>query len=132
MWRNGAFSYGEDGIKRSKLEKRVYAAILERYPDARHTFPIHTKERSYYYDVYVPSLNTIMEVNGDFWHCNPTVLSEQEWNLVRDVGAVRARDADKLRVAVEAGFRVVVLWEADLNRHGLDLVHEELTASRLE
>lgn len=114
MWRNGAFSYGEDGIKRSKLEKRVYAAILERYPDARHTFPIHTPERSYYYDVCVPSLNTIIEVNGDFWHCNPAVLSEQEWKLVRDVEAVRARDADKLHVATEAGFRVVVLWENQL------------------
>lgn len=114
LWQRGAFTYSDDGIKRSKLEKRVYAAILERYPDARHTFPIHTPERSYYYDVCVPSLNTIIEVNGDFWHCNPAVLSEQEWKLVRDVEAVRARDADKLHVATEAGFRVVVLWENQL------------------
>lgn len=127
MWRAGAFAYGEDGIKRSKLEKRVYAVILERYPDARHTFPIHTSERSYYYDVFVPSLNTIVEVNGDFWHCNPTVLSEQEWELVRDVRAVRARDADKLRVATEAGFRVVVLWEHDLNSLGLESVVTQIS-----
>lgn len=114
LWQQSAFTYGDDGIKRSKLEKRVYAAILERYPDARHTFPIHTDERSYYYDVFVPSLNTIVEVNGDFWHCNPTVLSEQEWGLVRDVGAVRAADDKKRCVAIEHGYRFITLWENQL------------------
>jgi len=129
MWREGAFAYGDDGIKRSKLEKRVYAAILEIYPDARHTFPIHAPERSYYYDVCVPSLKLIVEVNGDFWHCNPTTLTDQEWRQVRDLAEVRSRDAEKHRVATDAGFRVVVLWEADLKRQDLTSVARALTGT---
>jgi G:T-mismatch repair DNA endonuclease (very short patch repair protein) len=115
MWQRGACTYGDDGIKRSKLEKRVYAAILKLHPDARHTFPIHADERSYYYDIHVPSLNTIVEVNGDFWHCNPRSMSDEEWMQVRDVTSIRARDAEKHRVAVERGYRVITLWEMDLD-----------------
>ncbi len=126
LWQRGAFTYGDDGIKRSKLEKRVYAAILKCYPDTRHTFPIHTSERSYYYDVFVPSLNTIVEVNGDFWHCNPMVMSEHEWNQVRDVEAVRAADDKKRRVAIEHGYRFVVLWENQLLADFEHAVFEQL------
>ena len=24
-----------------------------------------------FYDVYIPQFNTLIEVDGDFWHCNP-------------------------------------------------------------
>lgn len=114
MWKRGAYTYGDDGIKRSKLEKRVYAAILKYYPNAQHTFPIYTSERSYYYDVFIPSLNTIIEINGDFWHCNPTIKCERDWNLVRNVVAVRAADDKKRRVAMEHGYHFITVWENNL------------------
>ncbi len=115
LWRQGAFTYGsEKGIMRSKLEIRTYELIRSHYPDAEHTWPIHTEERSYHYDVFVPSLNTLIEINGDFWHCNPELRSEDEWAKVRNVRHVWKADEEKAQVAIEHGYRFVTLWEKDL------------------
>jgi hypothetical protein len=114
-WRNGKFTYGsKKGIMRSKLEIRTYELIKSRYSDAEHTWPIHTEKRSYNYDVFIPSLNTLVEVNGDFWHCNPTLHSEDEWAKVRNVRHIWSNDEEKARVAIEHGYRFITLWETDL------------------
>jgi hypothetical protein len=115
-WHDGKFTYGsENGIMRSKLEIRTYELIKIHYPDAEHTWPIHTERRSYHYDVFVPSLNTLVEINGDFWHCNPKLRSEDEWAKIRNVRRVWKADEEKAQVAIEHGYRFVTLWENDLN-----------------
>lgn len=115
LWRDGKFTYNsKNGIMRSKLEIRVYELIKSRYPDTKHTWPIHTDERSYYYDVFVPSLNTILEINGDFWHCNPKLRSEEEWAKVRNVKHIWNNDKNKAHAAIKNGFHFITLWETDL------------------
>jgi hypothetical protein len=53
----------------SKLEK-TFANILDLLNiDYQQHF--YAKEIKAFYDFYIPETNIIIEVDGDFWHCNP-------------------------------------------------------------
>lgn len=48
----------------SNVEKEVYQIVKSIYPDARHQELI-----SYYsYDIFIPSLNLLIEFDGTYWH----------------------------------------------------------------
>ncbi len=115
LWKDGAFTYGDDIVNRSKLEKRVFEQTKAIHVDAIHSHIIRDGDRVYCYDIYVPSINTLIEVNGDFWHCNPKLMTDEEWLKIRpSLNEVRERDKNKARVAEEHGLRLVTLWESDL------------------
>lgn len=115
MWRDGKFAYGDGYVKRSKLEKRIFELVKASHPDAVHSYTLGDGDRTYCYDIFIPSLNSLIEVNGDFWHCNPKLMTDEEWLQIRpSLNEVRERDTRKARVAEERGLRLIVLWESDL------------------
>jgi hypothetical protein len=81
----------------------------------------HIEGVSYLYDIFVSSLNLLLEFQGDYWHANPrkypagTLLPMQNRGVV-PVEEIWARDEAKKKVAEERGFRVAYLWESDYKR----------------
>ncbi len=49
----------------SKVEKEVLEKVREKYPDIKTQFKID----KCYFDMCVG--NKVIEVDGDYWHCNP-------------------------------------------------------------
>ena len=66
------------------------------------------------YDFYLPDYNIIIEVDGDFWHCNPIkhIIPEcktQEINL--------ENDKFKTQWAINNGYTLLRFWENDINNN---------------
>jgi G:T-mismatch repair DNA endonuclease (very short patch repair protein) len=79
-----------------------------------------TDKRSVFvFDFHIPSSNTLIEVNGTFWHADKRVF--QPMDVVRFPGdrvflaqEIWQRDENKRIAAELAGYRVVTVWELDL------------------
>ena len=116
MWKRGAFWLGQ-GVFRSGLEKRVFDLIKNAKPDARHSFSISGGSRTFNFDACIPSTKLLIEVNGDYWHCNPAIYNGDHFDVSRGVRAqeIWDRDAVKKLAGETQGYQVITLWECDLN-----------------
>lgn len=69
----------------------------------------------FFYDFYIPSKNTLIEVDGDFWHCKPgtkheiPIMKEQTKNVVND--------KKKTAIAYSKGYILLRFWESDINEN---------------
>lgn len=109
-WENG--DIGKKKHYTSKLEK-TFANILDLL-DIKYDKFFYAKEIKAFYDFYLPDSNLIIEVDGDFWHCNPTKFPEpkyetQKRNLIRD--------KEKIQWAQENGYKLLRFWEDDINNN---------------
>jgi hypothetical protein len=132
MWKTGIFNYGKNGNHwRSKLEISIYEKFLERCPDAKHSHSIITTSRTYVFDIYISSLNLLIEVNGDYWHLNPTKYKHDYIDETRNVIAAGVWQADltKREEAIKQGFIVTTIWESDITSLGIDCVVDRILNS---
>jgi very-short-patch-repair endonuclease len=65
------------------------------------------------YDFYIPSTNTLIEIDGDYWHGNPEVFEEQNGMQRR---AAR-NDGYKNVLAKGLGYNIERVWESDLKNN---------------
>jgi very-short-patch-repair endonuclease len=73
-------------------------------------------KHGYHCDILIPSINLIIECDGDYWHCNPKrFINPNEWQL-------KKIEEDKIRTEelIEKGFKVLRLWEMDINKINLE------------
>jgi len=95
-------------IGTSKLEKRV-AAIAKQYGFIQ----------SVAVDRYLADLlkdNIIIEVNGDYWHCNPVIWKENDIHPFKKVSAKNIWEHDRKRKEhlQSLGYTVYEIWERDI------------------
>lgn len=65
-------------------------------------------------------MNTLVEVQGDYWHSNPSVyLDKSTLTTVQLLNL--ERDVLKKQVALDANFSIVYLWEKDIKENILNL-----------
>lgn len=67
-------------------------------------------------DAYLPELNLVIECQGDFFHCNPAAYPEGPTGAIQI--AVTKRDASRRKWLRNRGYRLVELWESDINSVG--------------
>jgi G:T-mismatch repair DNA endonuclease (very short patch repair protein) len=67
-------------------------------------------------DVYIPSLNLIIEYFGDYWHCNPKKYESDYFNYKKNKFAWELWDYDKKKIDLikSYGYNLEVVWEGDL------------------
>jgi very-short-patch-repair endonuclease len=98
----------------SKLEK-TFKDILNQIDGIIYSTHFYAKPIKAFYDFYLPKHNLIIEVDGDFWHCNPsTIHSEaiyesQKKNILRD--------QEKNEWAKNNGFDIIRFWEYDISNN---------------
>jgi very-short-patch-repair endonuclease len=61
----------------------------------------------------------IIEVYGDFWHCNPTKYSGEYFNRGKRKTAeeIWKRDACRKETFESKGYKFLSLWETEINKH---------------
>jgi G:T-mismatch repair DNA endonuclease (very short patch repair protein) len=64
------------------------------------------------FDEFLPEQNTLIEVNGDYWHCNPKKFTNGPINEIQK--RRMERDKFKCEYARSSGFNLVILWESDI------------------
>ena len=109
----------------SKLEL-TFISILEDL-GIEYTRFYYAKPIKAFYDVYIPQFNTLIEVDGDFWHCNPKIYTEaiyesQKKNILRD--------HEKNTWAVDNGYSIIRFLEYYINHnkeHVIEILKKHFT-----
>jgi very-short-patch-repair endonuclease len=63
------------------------------------------------YDFKIEGKPLILEIDGDFWHGNPSTKNHYD-----KASAVRKNDDVKTQLAEERGYKVIRLWESDIKK----------------
>lgn len=78
------------------------------------------KNRRYFYDLFIPELNLLIEFNGDYWHANPDMYKPEDV-LNYPSGTTTAadrwkKDEHKKAVAENRKYDIIVIWESELKK----------------
>jgi hypothetical protein len=98
----------------SKAEVSFFESIKEVFSDAVRSFQINGV--GHVYDVFIPSENTIIEFDGDFWHGNP-----KKFSLSPRMKKQHFIDIAYQNFACKSGFNFVRVWQSESESFLLDL-----------
>lgn len=93
----------------SSLEKIVSEFLNEAGIDFTQQFVLG----AFFFDFHIVNSNVLIEVHGDYWHCNPAVYIDGPVNEMHR--RMMRRDFCKRDYARKMGFKRLVVWERDLN-----------------
>lgn len=107
------------GTNVSKLEKNILSLVLEEYKDAENTCTLG----KYVVDIFVPSKNLIIEIYGDYWHCNPIYWKPNEYNKTLHMTAQEKwqKDKDRIENLQSQGYTTIVLWENEIKNNNFNI-----------
>lgn len=105
---------GVVGRSHNHLEARFAKLLDAAGVGYRWQFPLGP----YAYDFLLPD-RLLVEVHGTYWHADPRVYEGKI--LTPDQRRNRLHDIDKMLFAAGRGYRLKVVWEADLARRGVTL-----------
>lgn len=68
----------------------------------------------------------IIEIYGDYWHCNPQIekYCKQDWihpKLKMTPKEKWQEDFERVKLLEEQGYQVIILWEADIKYHNYNV-----------
>ncbi len=126
------------GYKISKPEIKLVEILSELNFTYIHQFkikkPKETQNRYnnkiYYYDIYLPDFNLIIEMNGNYWHANPNFYKADDIVFFK-FAHIKAEDIwkrDKLKhdYAKEKGHNIITIWENEIHKKTNDEIKELL------
>jgi len=106
-----------DGAHISKAETRISDLLTEMGVTHERQLCLKRGQKRFYYDLHIPSLNLVIEFNGDYWHANPSLYQADDIIPFSFAGVcakdIWEKDRVKLDWAREKGYRVCVIWEQE-------------------
>lgn len=100
----------------SNLETKISEVL--NYLSISYTTQFHIKGKIF--DFKISNTNILIEVNGDYWHCNPTKYSIDEVvkfpGEIRKVKDVWKKDNDKRERVEKIGYKVIYIWEDEIKK----------------
>ena len=109
----------------SLLETSIFEAIQQTFPNAEKQFNLSREgKRNFIYDIKLD--DKIIEIQGDYWHCNPFLYKEDYYHTAKKLYArdVWAKDAEKAELAAKNGFQLLAVWEHDFNNNQQDVIDQ--------
>ena len=84
-------------------------------------------------DIFLPDQNTVIFVNGCFWHGCPTcrhakirpAQNAEYWNKKLD--RTLERDKENIKKLKELGYKVLIIWECETRKKKIDLLRDKIT-----
>lgn len=107
-------------VKRSLLEIKFEVFLNLLSLKFISSYYINFKKIHMIYDFYLPEYNTLIEIDGDFWHCNPNSkysspeCKTQELNIIND--------QVKNKWALDNGYKLLRFWETDINTNPTQII----------
>ena len=96
--------------KKLTSPEKIFLSILKKYKiEYKPQHIIGTK----IFDYYLIESNTLVEVQGDYWHGNEEVFE----SLTGYQKHIKKRDVDKKNMAMGRGYKFLEFWEIDLNKN---------------
>jgi G:T-mismatch repair DNA endonuclease (very short patch repair protein) len=98
--------------RRSKLEYFFEGILVSLNIDYTHSYYVESINKIY--DFHLPKYNILIEVDGDFWHCNP---QEYDVPLCKTQHINIENDKFKSQWALDNGYTLLRFWEDDINNN---------------
>jgi len=108
-------------VKRSNLEYK-FEDILKSF-NIEYSYSFYIKSIGKIYDFHLPKYNILIEVDGDFWHCNPN--SKYKTPTCKSQILNIKNDKFKNKWAKDNGYQMLRFWETDINTN-IEQVKQEL------
>lgn len=97
----------------SEIEKKFIQDCIAPL-DIEYTTQYYISDLHHYCDVYIPSKNTIVEFQGDYWHGNPKKYTREELSPYQLKKVIKD---EELRIfCKEHNINLVEVWESDYNK----------------
>lgn len=116
---------------KSKGQLELYQALVDKMPN--YLIEIEKKisvpeDKQYFVDILIKEKKTVVEYNGDFWHCHPRKYKPDYWNPKKQKYAFEIWKQDKERIDALAkiGYTVHVVWESDFKANKKKVVETVL------
>jgi len=103
-------------INRISKSERMWLASLNVHDDEDHRqVRIVVDNKNHFVDGFDPDTNTVYEFYGDYWHGNPKAFKSSDRNASNKklFGELYERTMLKEQILKDAGYNLVVIWEAD-------------------
>lgn len=97
--------------KDSKIELKIQNFLRQLGIEFYTHHYIKNIEHAYQCDILIPSMNAVIECDGNYWHAYPTG---------RDIDHVRTKEL------IEKGFKVLRLWEYEINEMSINAFKDSL------
>lgn len=107
----------------SKLEIEVLDTLFEMYPKLKKgkyfchsTTQFRHRNPNYLLDYYSEQENIVIEIYGDYWHCNPEVYESDYYHIWSKMTAGEIWEKDKLRkrrIINTLNCTFIEIWEKD-------------------
>jgi DNA mismatch endonuclease (patch repair protein) len=67
-------------------------------------------------DLFIPEKNALIEIDGDYWHCNPNKYANDFFHKSKKMTAQQIWDNDKKKneTSSELGYKMIRVWESDI------------------
>lgn len=124
------------GVGYSEVSKKLFDKLSENFINSQlfygeNEWYFYDKNNKKYYllDFYIKNVNIGIEFQGDIWHANPKKYkAEDSFVFKRDLTAKDIWDKDKikfdfLRTKLK---KLIIIWEFDLYKDGIDLTIEKI------
>ena len=109
----------QGNYKKSKIEQKVEEWLKQHNIDYDYSCIIGFGENCFQYDFIIHNKRILIEVQGDYWHGNPSLFNEEGLNGKRKLNETQKRkikvDIKKKEFAESKNFNVVYIWESDIN-----------------
>ena len=98
----------------SKLDEDFASQFLDKL-GVKYVYQFEAKDIGRFFDFYLPELNLIVEVDGDFWHGNPDKYQKEELRGHQ----IRAQRIDeyKTKWALMHSIPILRFWESDIRKN---------------
>jgi len=73
----------------------------------------------YNYDFYIPDKNILIEVDGDWWHCNPKLNIQPVYESQKHT---IEHDLIKNKIALDNGYQLLRFWEQDITSNRFEVI----------
>lgn len=99
----------------SNLESKISESLNNLSISYTTQFPLNGK----LFDFKLSNTKILMEINGDYWHCNPSKYRiDEKVNFpygTTEVSSVWKKDNIKKELAEKDGYQVIYIWEKEIN-----------------
>ena len=110
----------------SKFEKSVLNFIKENFSNLIIEENNRTILKGKEIDIYFPEIRKGIEINGDYWHCNPLIYESTYINRKgKTAEEIWKHDNEKYELAKEQKIELLIIWEYDW-MHNKNIIQENI------
>jgi G:T-mismatch repair DNA endonuclease (very short patch repair protein) len=114
----------------TKIELKIQDLLKQlgfKFEKRRHMIEI--PEQEYFCDIFIPSLNLVIECNGEYWHASETIFKNEDTKhpgMNKTIKEVRRDEKIRIERFLKQGFKVLVLWEREIKRMNSEVLQKRI------